>query len=124
MRTNAAILETIEDLDSTLLTSYILTSPALKVIERMFQGKVQLPKHVESTIDAMSWSQKQKLNESLISHYAVLLKFKNMTTQNARMKQLMGIEEQCTEYLLKLKNSRTLHDDKLARLIELISFLP
>jgi len=44
-------------------------------------------------IDAKSWAAKQKMCDSLISHFAVLLKFKNLTTQNARMKQLMGIED-------------------------------
>lgn len=91
----------------------------------LLQGKKEeLPKPVEKAIAATTWAVKQKLSDSLIQHFAVLLKFKNLSTQNARTKQLVGIEEQCTDYLMKLKNCRTLHDEKLARLIDLISYLP
>ena len=40
------------------------------------------------------------------------------------MKQFWGLEDQCSDYLLRLRNIRTLHGANLAKLIEVISYLP
>lgn len=61
---------------------------------------------------------------AMINHFLPLLKFKNQATANARMKQFWGLEDQCSDYLLRLQNIRTLHGSNLAKLIEVISYLP
>lgn len=64
---------------------------------------------VNKSIKSMQWNEVQSLVKPLIAHFGSVLKIKNQTTANARMQMFVGQEEICTDYILRLKNVRTLH---------------
>ena len=117
---------------------YLRTIPALQITSKMlhqFSLGAKVPNQdiplapackqlIERTIANSNWSVAQSMNNALINHFLALLKFKNQATANARMKQFYGMEDQCSDYLLKLRNVRTLYGEDLAKLVQLISYLP
>ena len=84
--------------------------------------KLESADAIKRAINDATWTEVQGMNLSLIPTFARLLKFKKQSHSHANL--LLGLEERVKDYLLKSKNHRTLHNDKLIKLVEIISMLP
>ena len=58
-----------------------------------YKGDLTFKKMIETTLTETPWDRAQKWNSQLISHYLFMLKFKNNSTANSRMKQFWGMED-------------------------------